>query len=350
MRITMIDDSVAFDGASPAQRALGGPEKAFAGLAAALAARGHAVVAINRCEVTTEIDGVTWLPLATPPPPNTDILIASRKASLVADIDADIRLLWMWGPPRQLNQPANQTVLDKYRPTVVFVGDMQRRSWKSWRDFQESVISPGLAGDYLSPGAAVRSDVPTAIVTTHPLNGLQKIVRMWRERIHPAHESAELHIYSAALFRAGHGAALDPRFADVFDEVQEAAEDGVVICAPETDAGMAAAYRAAWLHLYPAAPEEAYCSTLAESQATGLPAIARRPASGGDALDERVRNGQTGYIVPDDDAFTNVTLEVLSNEQLRDTLSQDARTLQAGRSWQAAAIEFEALWATGQPS
>ncbi|MCW9040363.1 MAG: glycosyltransferase family 1 protein, partial [Rhodospirillales bacterium] len=62
MHITMIDESVAFDGDSPSARPLGGPEKAFAGLAAALARRGHQISAINMCAKAVKIDGVQWLP------------------------------------------------------------------------------------------------------------------------------------------------------------------------------------------------------------------------------------------------------------------------------------------------
>ena len=101
------------------------------------------------------------------------------------------------------------------------------------------------------------------------------------------------------MARAAAGGEIDPRLKDIFDEVVEATDDGVMILPPKADAEMAAAYRAARVHLYPASETEMYCSTLAESQATGLPAVVRLPKDGSAAAGERVRNGQTGYLVPD---------------------------------------------------
>ena len=50
MRITLIDDSIPFDGSTPRKRSIGGAEKAFVGLSEAFAAKGYEVTAVNRCE------------------------------------------------------------------------------------------------------------------------------------------------------------------------------------------------------------------------------------------------------------------------------------------------------------
>jgi len=76
MNITMIDDSYAFDGATPGLRALGGAEKAFVHLSSALAVRGHSVTVINRCEYQSCVEGVLWVPFNTPRPPDNDVIIA----------------------------------------------------------------------------------------------------------------------------------------------------------------------------------------------------------------------------------------------------------------------------------
>lgn len=344
----MIDDSVPFDGTTPATRALGGAEKAFAGLASALAGRGHAVTAVNRCDAAAEIEGVQWLPWDMPRPPQTDILIAFRQPQLLVEADdPSHRILWIWGAPEVMNKPANQSIMDRYRPAVVFVGGAQRRAWKSWRDFREFVIVPGTLEAYtVGPTEEAGSTKKIAIVTTHPLIGLKEIVRLWRRHIHSESAGAELQIYSAALARAAAGGEIDARLKDIAEEIEDAKGEGVSVIVPMADAGMAAVYRTARVHLYPAAPREMYCSTLAESQAAGLPAIVRTPDAGNEAVTERVRNGQTGYLVPDDDALANVAVEVLTNDPLFESLRRDTRTLQAGRGWGAAALDFEMLWAT----
>lgn len=57
MHITLVDDSIPFDGFTASARALGGAEKAFACLPGALARRGHMVAVFNRCRWSMFIEG-----------------------------------------------------------------------------------------------------------------------------------------------------------------------------------------------------------------------------------------------------------------------------------------------------
>ncbi len=60
MHITLVDDSIPFDGFTPATRALGGAEKAFASLAGALVRCGHDLHVFNRARFPLMIEGAHW--------------------------------------------------------------------------------------------------------------------------------------------------------------------------------------------------------------------------------------------------------------------------------------------------
>ena len=117
-------------------------------------------------------------------------------------------------------------------------------------------------------------------------------------------------------------------------------DKGVVIQRPRPDPGMLDAYREARAHLHPGHGDEVYCSTLAESQAVGLPAVTRNAA----AAAERLRDGETGFIVPDDEAYANCAVLLLTADNVFASRSEDARALQRGRSWDDAAADFEVLF------
>ncbi|MCW8951362.1 MAG: glycosyltransferase [Rhodospirillales bacterium] len=343
MHITMIDESVPFDGSSPSVRPLGGPEKAFVGLAAALARRGHQVSAINMCEKAANIDGVQWLPFDTPRPPETDVLIAFRKPELLGEVlQAEKKVLWVTSHARTLNRPRAQEAMDKHRPTVVFQGRAHAETWSPWREFRQSVIPPGINAVFLDePNEPVeQAKPPRAIVTTHPRLGLDGILDLWSERIRAHAHEARLHVYSSALFRARQGGEVPENLTAVFARVRGMEDQGVIIEKPGTDVEMADVYRRAAVHLYPTAETEVFCWTLAESQACGLPAVARTKGSAA----EHVRNGQTGFLVPDDTAFANVTVHLLTNEGARNSMRRDALTLQKARSWDVVAADFETIW------
>jgi glycosyltransferase involved in cell wall biosynthesis len=185
-----------------------------------------------------------------------------------------------------------------------------------------------------------------AIVTTHPLHGLQRILRLWRDGVHPARPEAQLHIYSAVLRRALNAGQTDQEaLKPVFEEVQAAQADGVHVRRPQADPEMADAYAHARAHLYPVNVREMYASTLAESQAAGLPALVRATGGASAQLLERVKNGMSGYFTPDDEAFVNLAAALLDPEgTVYRNLAREARSLQRSRGWADAAMEFEALW------
>ena len=347
MRITMIDDGIAFDGGAPDARPLGGAEKAFARLAAAFRARGHEVSAFTRADSQMLIGGVAWMPWDAPRPPETDVLLAFRKAVLLGEVpEATHRCLWLWDHPSGLAGEAERAALTRYRPTLVFTGETHSRALKT--DILPSqVIVPGVA-DIYRVAPAVEDPPQVAVVTTHPLHGLHRILQLWRERIHPARPNAELHVYSAVLRRALNAGSADAALSEVYDEIVGARGDKVTVQRPLPDPEMADVYAHARVHLYPVNAREMYASTLAESQAAGLPALVRATGGASAQLLERVKNGQSGYFAPDDDAFVNLAVALLDPDgAVYRNLAREARSLQRTRGWNDAAIEFESLWTVG---
>lgn len=341
MRITLIDDSIPFDGHSPAAQPLGGAEKAFAGLASALAKRGHEVQVFNRCAFPVTVEGAAWRGWESARPPETDVLIAYRKPQLLDEVpEAKTRILWLAAPAQYLNRPAAQAILDRTRPVLVFQGHRHKETFSGWRAFREAVIAPGVRPDYLDELPMEYVDPPRAVVTTHPQQGLDWLLVQWMERIRPQNPRAELHVYSAVLDRAMLGGEVPEAVRPVYNLLRTMDRLGVRVHRPLADPGMAQAYRSARVHLYPGAEADMLCSTLMESQATGLPAVVR-PLG---AARERVRDGQTAFVVPDAAAFANTTLRLLGDDDLFFAMSRDARTLQRHRPWDVVAAEFEALW------
>ncbi len=341
MRITMVDDSIPFDGYTPGGQPLGGAEKAFASLPGALVRRGHKVQVFNRCRFRMTIEGAQWEPWDSEKPLQTDVLIAFRKPQLLREVrQAGKKLLWLTAPAGYLGHASHRDLLDDVRPTLVFLGPTHHATWAGGK-MPAAVIPPGVRFDYLSDEPTTLPAPPRAVVTTHPLHGLDWLLRLWVERIHPECPEAELHVYSMALDKGQLGGGVDDRLKPVLAPALEARKFGVTIVRPKGDMGMAEVYRSAQVHLYPGHADDMACFTLAESQACGLPAVAR-PLG---AVRERIRDGQTGWLVPDDDAFVNVTLQVLKEDSVFWGINQEARTLQRDRSWDKVAAEFESLWA-----
>jgi len=340
MHITLVDESVPFDGYSPAARPLGGAEKAFASLPGALARRGHEVVVLNRCPWGMTIEGARWEPLDGGRKPfATDVLIAFRKPSLLQTIrQAGKRVLWHTGPGRHLARPAIRPLLDEHTPLVLLVSAAQMAGLEA-KGLATALLPPAIRSDYLTMSPRPSPPPPIALVTTHPAHGLDWLLNLWVERIHPHAPSAELHILSASLAKIEDGAAPEPEMAVIAAKVQAAHAQGVMVRRPQGDLAMAETYRHARLHLYPGHEDDVTAFTLMESQASGLPAVVR-PLG---AAPERIADGLSGRVAPDDEAFANLALMALCDDQVQAAESAEAQALYRGRDWHAAAERLEAV-------
>ncbi len=354
MHITFFDDSIPYDGDTPMHQPLGGMEKAVVGVSRALAKRGHDITVINRCADVKMIEGVRWLPWDMPRPPEADVVIALRKPALFGEMEnVDKRVLWLTASAKYLGKSINQKRLETYEPTLLFMSKAHHETWNPWKDFKTAIINPGVAnsfvakqpGDEINPEGEVdilegEETFPNAVVTTHPLHGLETILDLWIKSINIRVPNATLNIFSGALFRGINGGEVPDAMQGLLEKVKAAELKNVVVKKPMSDPQMAAFYRDSDVHLYPRIDSEVYCSTLAESQACGLPAVAYDKG----AASEHIRNGQTGFVVPDSPAFANVAVHMMSNRSAQINMSRDARLMQRDRNWDVVAAEFELLW------
>jgi len=354
MHIIFVDDSVKFDAFTPARKALGGAEKAFASLPGALARLGHEVTVLNNCLHPMMAEKAKWRPLKSRPPSSADILVAYRKPGLLGTLRRALkRVLWVTASPDYLAQSGAERLVESFAPTLMFIGETQARAYTG--NATTVRLTPGIRTDYLEtpketepfldmshdipPPSAIESGPPPphAIVTTHPRHGLEWLLDVWLQKIHPQLPSARLTVYSASLAQSEKEKGDSEDLQVILGRVREAASANVTVLKPKGDRSMAEIYRQARVHLYPGHERDFACWTLAESQATGLPAVARAKGAAG----ERIVNGQTGFIVPDADAFANVALEILTKDDVYTNLSEEAVASKRHLTWQHAAREFE---------
>lgn len=336
MHITLVDDSIPFDGYSAASRPLGGAEKAFASLPGALARLGHTVQVFNRCRWGMHIESAQWETFDGKKPLRTDVLIAYRKPALLEFVrHAGKRVFWHAGPGRLLERPAARSMLDTHKPLLLLVAEAQAR------DFQAKGLAAGLLPmavrpDYLNAPPRPQAP-PRAIVTTHPAHGLDWLVDLWVKKIRPRVPEAELHVHSMTLAAAAEGGTVEEGLRPLAAKVLEAAAHGVVVTRPQGDHLMSAALAEASVHLYPGHPDDMGCFTLMESQAAGCPAVIR-PLG---AAPERIADGITGYSAPDDDAFANLAVMLLTDRSVQQAMGAEARARWKGRTWDGVAATLE---------
>ncbi len=341
MLVTLVDDSIPFNGMTPPYQPLGGAEKAFASLPAALARAGHVVRAINRAPNAMGYDNVSWLDWEARRPPITEVLIAFRKPSLLEFVRAtSARILWLTGPADYLDRSQVTDMLERTEARLVFLGRTHQETYTGTGESSMRNITPGVREEYREADDMAPSDVPTAVVTTHPKHGLDWLLDIWTTRIQPKVPNAELHIYSAAFMRADAGETLPDDLSEIYRKTIASEDSGIIIKPPSGDRDMSQAYRHARVHLYPGSEKEMYCSTLAESQAVGLPAVARPMG----AVKERVIGDKSAFLTESEGDFAEHAIRMLSDDDEFNSASIVARRHGRSRSWDTTASEFETLF------
>ncbi len=335
MHITLVDDSIAFDGYTASSRPLGGAEKAFAALAGALAKRGHAVSVYNHCRWALTIEGAHWERFDQRRPLATDLLIAFRKTALLEFVrGAKQRVFWHVGPGRLLEGKSARARLNEHKPRLLLTSAAQNCP----RAF---LLPPAVKGDFLAPRAFVGPAPPIAMVTTHPAQGLDRLLDLWEHRIRPSCPDARLQLHSMLLAKHQESGEIAPELAPLAARVAAMTDHGVSVIRPQGDTLMAEAWGQAAVHLYPGDADDVSAFTLMESQAAGVPAVVG-PLG---AAQERIVNGHTGWMAPDDEAFANLAVMLLTNASTRASAGAEARALYQGRTWDAAAQALEAALA-----
>ncbi len=363
MNIVMFDDSVPFDGFTAGTKPLGGAEKAFAALAGALAKAGHSVTAMNQCKHALMAEGARWRPLDGNRPSEADVLIAMKKPELLGSVRrVDTRILWVPGDPKYLGNSYNADLLASYAPRLLFLTERQAQSYGG--RLSAVVAPPGVNKAFFPdrketdpyPDAnhpAIPMEEPEkeedeeeklppphAIVTSHPKHGLVPVLELWRDKINSAMPEAKLTVYSAVLAKGMGGEDVPEDIAPILDLVKDCAAANVEVSAPKGDRTMAEAYRQSRVHLYPGHAKDFACWTLRDTQAAGVPAVARALGGTEDVID----NGKTGFIVPDDEAMANVTLQLLGDDGVYSSFHEAASASERRSTWATAADIVAQMW------
>jgi glycosyltransferase involved in cell wall biosynthesis len=338
----MADDGVPFDGESLETGPLGGAETSFIGLAEGLAARGHRVTAFTSGTRRLDRAGVTWRPIAEGLPETADLYIANRGHRLLGGVPGARRTaFWLHNPAGYVVKPRYLWPLWRRRPVVVFLGPFHATTLPAWVPTGgRSVIPYGIDAHFrnLPPREPPR---PRAIFTSNPLRRLDWVLEIWAEKIRPLVPAAELHVHSSLATYGGGDDAKRREAAPVLARAQALASAGVVLQPPVTKAALAGILGETRVFLYGGDPGETFCLAAAESQAAGVPGVVARST----CLAERVRDGESGFVVEDDDreGFARHAVALLGDDGLWRRQHLACLATQRGLSWTEAAGLWEAL-------
>jgi glycosyltransferase involved in cell wall biosynthesis len=340
-RIVMADDGIRFDGQLAEASPLGGAESAFTALAEELAARGHDVTVCNNCAAALDHKGVKWRPIGDGLPETADMYIANRGDKLITGMPkARKQVFWTHNPAGYMLKARYIMKLWKVKPDIVFIGDYHATTLPGWvPSGKRHVIPYGIPRLFQEKEPVADVPGPRAIFTSNPLRGLDWLLDVWKEHIHPKVPEAQLHLFCGPGTYGQAGLDKAEPMRKVLQRAWGMAESGVVLRDPVRKAELIGELLASRVMLYKGDINETYCYALAEAQALGVPCVVQPIGS----VVERVIDGETGYIRDTDTGFAEAAVKILTDDALWRSQQQTSVDRQRRWGWPEAAARFEQL-------
>ena len=338
--IILTDDGIAFDGESLDRGPLGGAETSFIEMARMLASRGHRVQVFNQCPARRDYGGVAWHPLSEGVPERADLYIANRSHKLLRLVpQATARIFWIHNPAGYLLKWRYQWKLAVTKPIIVFSGASHAGTYPGWAMAGGRHIVPYGITDRFCHAGLRQPAAPKAVFTSNPLRSLDWVLDAWERDIHPANPAAQLHIFAGSATYGAVGRSKADQMGPILDRAARLQAAGVILRGPVPKDQLVTELADARVLLYRGDVGETFCSAVAEAQAMGVPTIVQDIA----CMKERVRDGETGFVVKDQDQFARQAIRLLGDDDLWSAQHRACLDLQRSWGWDQAAAAFERL-------
>jgi glycosyltransferase involved in cell wall biosynthesis len=258
------------------------------------------------------------------------------------------RAVWVVWPPYNVGRRANAFRMWRYRPLPIFVSRFQLDAYPWWlpRPARPVVLPLGLPDGVRGLPPLAAPPPPRAIFASNPVRNLTWLIDLWVRQILPSVPDAELHIYGIRDYSYRFG---EP-WTETFDRLGRFLPDGFQSDgatphgwrslrphAPVTQRDLWTAMRGARVMLYGGHRAEAFCLSVAEAQALGLPAVVRPIA----VMAERVQHDVTGFVTEDAERFAQYAVSLLTDAALWRRQHEAALARQQGWNWDEVASTFE---------
>jgi len=218
-----------------------------------------------------------------------------------------------------------------YRPTPVLMSQYQIDTYSALlpRSGSRVVIPLALPGDVRGHAARPAAPARHAIFASNPQRNLKGLVKIWASAILPRVPDAVLNVYGVNGLQPGDDAWAAWEGSVLPTGMPEHVKRSVRVHASAGRGALIDAMRDSRVMLYLGHKAEAFCLSLAEAQALGVPAVIAPVA----VLPERVIDGVTGFHHAAPDRFADAAVALLTDDALWRRQHEAALVRQQGIDW-----------------
>ena len=338
MQITFIENSINFTSSSLNYKAIDSNKKNLINLAEELAKKGHSITIYNQTNKEKKENGVLWSCLESGKKAyiKADILIICDDIDLIdLNIEAETKFFFFFFFLEEAYQKKTLVNLIKKKYIILYNSNSLIRNLQANFNYVPKLcLGMGVSEGFFNIKKRNLSKC-CALITSHPLRGLDWMIDVWKNIIALKVPWAELHIFSQYL--SSKSFSKNVKINNLKLKLYGYKDNGIFIKKPLIQSEYIENLNNYRVHLNPAINDDFFSSSILESQAAGIPVVSRVNGN----IEDSIYNNETGYITNDINKFANKTISLLNDNTLFVRISNNARLNNRIKNWKDIVENFE---------
>ena len=338
MHFVFLENSIDFTSTSLNLKAIDSFQRALVHFSRELVKRNHTVTIYNNTLINKREDGIDWINISeiSNRLPAPDVFIICNDIDFLdITINAKLKLFWINSDISIDNYKNTLIKLIKNKYVILYNSDSLISNLPhNFKYIPKIQFKIGVSNDFFK-NQNFNIHNCNALVTVHPLKGLDWLLDIWINIISLKIPWAEMHIYSHMLFKKGF--VKNIKINNLKLKLFKYKNNGIKIKKPQTENEFIKTLSNYRVHINPSNDISSLPFSIIESQAKGLPVVSKE----NNVIHDYVYHNETGYITNNPNNFANKTIDLLSNNTEFLRMNSNSKLNNKINNWKAVAESFE---------
>ena len=338
MHFVFLENSIDFTSSSLNLKAIDSFQRGLIHFCKELVKRGHSVSVFNSTSINKSEDGIDWMHFSEISNLSDDpdvFIICNDTDFLDITINAKLKLFWINSNINILNYKNILVSLLKNKFILLYNSDSLVSSLPhNFKYIPKIKFEIGVNNSFFN-NQNFNINNCNALVTTHPLKGLDWLLDIWINIISLKIPWAEMHIYSHILYKKSF--VKDIKINNLKLKLLKYKNNGIHIKKPERENDFIQTLSNYRVHINPSNDISILPFSIIESQARGLPIVSRE----NNVIFDYVYHNETGFITNDPNNFANKIIDLLTDNSFFLRINSNAKLNNKINDWKTVVESFE---------
>ena len=338
MHFVFLENSIDFTSSSLNLKAIDSFQRGLIHFCKELVKRGHSVSVFNSTSINKSEDGIDWMHFSEISNLSDDpdvFIICNETDFLDIAINAKLKLFWINSNINILNYKNILVSLLKNKFILLYNSDSLVSSLPhNFKYIPKIKFEIGVNNSFFN-NQNFNINNCNALVTTHPLKGLDWLLDIWINIISLKIPWAEMHIYSHILYKKSF--VKDIKINNLKLKLFKYKNNGIHIKKPERENDFIQTLSNYRVHINPSNDISILPFSIIESQARGLPIVSRE----NNVIFDYVYHNETGFITNDPNNFANKIIDLLTDNSLFLRMNSNTKLNNKINNWKTEVESFE---------